>query len=237
MNYQAFPSASDRRLLGALAVSLLIHLLLLDSPLEKSGGEQAAAPLAATLRRAAGVPDCANQSAAPVARRQETPLPVTNAVVAQPMVRETSADVPALSSASSATVAAPSVATAPMGSPVAAGRESAATTASVTATSAGLDADGLRQYRTSLSAEALRVRRYPVRAREAGWTGTVEIRVAVGADGSAQAPQLAHSSGHALIDEAALEMLARASQQTAVPDSLHGRAFSLLLPVEFKLDD
>lgn len=99
----------------------------------------------------------------------------------------------------------------------------------------GLDAEGLRGYRMALAREARRFKRYPARALEAEWSGTAEVSVALAADGLPLAVQLVRSSGHDLLDEAALEMLRRALPATPVPDSLRGRAFSVNLPVVFEL--
>lgn len=102
---------------------------------------------------------------------------------------------------------------------------------------ARLDADGLRQYRLALAVEARRFRRYPARAREASIGGTVEIRVAVAAGGQAQEVELARSSGHELLDDAALEMMKKAVPRATVPDRLRGHVFVVSLPVVFDLAD
>lgn len=105
------------------------------------------------------------------------------------------------------------------------------------AVSAGLDADGVRQYRVNLATAARRFKRYPALALEMGWSGSAQIEVAIAASGVAQPPRLMGSSGHELLDEAALAMIGRAAQATLVPASLRGRAFAVKLPVVFDLDD
>jgi protein TonB len=99
----------------------------------------------------------------------------------------------------------------------------------------GPDAAGLRQYRLALAGEARRFRRYPVAARRAGLSGTAEIRVAV-ASGERSA-ELSRSSGHAALDDAALEMLRQAAVHARLPESLHGRDFAVLLPVVFEVEE
>ena len=99
------------------------------------------------------------------------------------------------------------------------------------------DAEGLRQYRLDLALQARRFRRYPARALEASLGGTVEVRVAVAAAGAPEEIALAHSSGHELLDDAALDMLRRAAPRTVVPDRLRGRSFVISLPVVFDLAD
>lgn len=230
MIFQELPRTSVRPLLVALAVSLLLHLVLLDASLWAPRGERGGQPLAATLRPIAAI---ATAGAA-------APQPLRHGAAATQRVPSrmltVSGDEPAaVRDAASPPAAVPTVATAVTAR--AAPGAMAASTPVRTDTAAGVDADGLRSYRISLAVLAQRLRRYPPRAREAGWAGTAEVRVAVNAEGLAQAPQLDRSSGFAVIDEAALDMLGRAAQRTAVPDTLRGRAFSTVLPVEFKLTD
>lgn len=96
--------------------------------------------------------------------------------------------------------------------------------------------DGLRQYRLALAREARRLKRYPPLAREHAWEGTAQI-AAVFSGAAEPAVALAHSSGHAVLDEQALIMIARAVQSADLPDSLRGRQFKLLVPVQFSLGD
>lgn len=99
----------------------------------------------------------------------------------------------------------------------------------------GLDADGVRQYRVALAREARRYKRYPARAIEASIGGTVEIRIAIAAGGWSEDVRLAHSSGDESLDDAALDMIRKAAQRTAVPEPLRNRAFAVSLPVVFDL--
>ncbi len=62
------------------------------------------------------------------------------------------------------------------------------------------------------------------------------MRVTVAASGLAEPPQLASSSGHEQLDQAALEMIALAVQATRLPQQLRGQAFALKLPVLFEFD-
>lgn len=103
-------------------------------------------------------------------------------------------------------------------------------------TSESISADGLRQYRLALAREARRLKRYPPLARERGWEGTAQI-AAVFASAAEPTVALAHSSGHAALDEQALLMITRAVQSAELPESLRGRQFRVLVPVQFSLDD
>lgn len=101
----------------------------------------------------------------------------------------------------------------------------------------GPDAAGLRQYRLALAGEARRYRSYPEAARRAGLSGVAEVRIVVEADGAARSAQLSRSSGHALLDAAALEMLGKAAPRASLPDSLRGQNFAVLLPVVFEVEE
>lgn len=101
-----------------------------------------------------------------------------------------------------------------------------------------ISADGLRQYRLALAREAKRFKRYPPLAREQGWQGTVEITVSVNDNGIAL-PQvaLANSSGFAVLDEQALEMIHQAARLVSLPEPLRARNFNIAIPVQFALGD
>lgn len=100
----------------------------------------------------------------------------------------------------------------------------------------GVSADGLRRYRLSLATQARRFKRYPAQALAAGWVGTVEIFLAVDSMGRAAAT-LNKSSGHEVLDRAAQAMIEAGAERAPVPDTLQGKAFSLVLPVVFNLND
>lgn len=102
-------------------------------------------------------------------------------------------------------------------------------------TSEGLDPEGLRGYRLALARESKRFKHYPSQAVDAGWEGTAEVQVKLGAGGIFQGVHLARSSGHPVLDEAALAMLGEALPATPVPAALHERAFAVSLPVVFEL--
>jgi protein TonB len=100
----------------------------------------------------------------------------------------------------------------------------------------GAHAAGLRQFRLALAVEARRFRRYPDAAERAGLTGTAEVRVTVDTGASSRRVDLHRSSGHALLDTAALEMLLQAAVRTVLPETLQGRNFVVVLPVVFEAE-
>lgn len=101
---------------------------------------------------------------------------------------------------------------------------------------AGLSADGLRRYRLGLATQSRRFKRYPAQALAAGWAGTVEIFLAVDSAGQAVVT-LNKSSGHEALDRAAQIMIEAGAQHTPVPEVLRGKAFSVVLPVVFDIND
>lgn len=109
---------------------------------------------------------------------------------------------------------------------------------SALAPSEGIDAEGLRSYRVALAHEMRPYKHHhPQSTIDAGWRGTVEVRVTVRAGGIAQEVRLAKSSGHADLDDAALDMLRHVLPATPVPASLRERDFAVILPVVFELPD
>lgn len=206
----------------ALAISFVLHLLLLWPRLPQPATERASVPLSALLQ-------AIDRPAPSVPARREVPRPV--AVPGQPDVLSVpgrQADVPSVPEPSAAVPAPSSL---PAGEP----SPPVTVPASRTPSAEGLDADGLRQFRLALAREARRFKRYPARALEAGWSGTAEVRLTF-ADAGPRA-EVVRGSGHDVLDEAALEMLRQAAPATPMPASLRGRAFAVSLPVVFDLPD
>ncbi len=72
------------------------------------------------------------------------------------------------------------------------------------------------------------LKHYPPLARRNGWEGTVVLALEVAADGTlAKAPEVHRSSGHPVLDEAALRMIRRAR--------FEGGPGTLLQPIEYRL--
>lgn len=218
----------------AMAVSIVLHGLLLWPGTPARQTSLAAPPLTALLRPGAlpnpAVPNPAERIPSPVAidkharPRAEhafSPAPSRLAALADAMTATT-----AVADASTTWAVQRSEATgtdAPVGALLAPGE--------------GVDAEGVRTYRLALAREARRYKRFPQEAIDAGWQGTAEVLVEVAAGGVAETPRLARSSGHAALDEAALLMLRQALPATPLPPTLRGRAFAVNLPVVFELPD
>lgn len=214
----------------ALGASLALHLLLLWPDAVSGPMQQAGTTLSATLRAPAA-------SAPP-----PVPAGMPTAQPGPPAGRPAAARPPvvAASERSPASDAVPPPLTLPAGEPARAAAAPAAAGAGgeiATAAQEGLDADGVRAYRIDLARGARAHRRYPALARERGWAGTAEVRIDVSGEGRPRRVELARSSGHALLDREAVDMLARAAAETTVPDSLRGQTFAVRLPVVFDLEE
>ena len=225
----------------ALAISLALHAVLLLQSLPAAPNKSAknlVSPTAnfldVSLRAGAGAPAIAANVpalAALIAGSTPRKLPTPAPDLAEPRALP-SPDMRVAFPAPGESRSAPPGRTA-IAAPI-----SRAHSAGVTASAGegGLDANGLRAYRLDLATTARRFKRYPPQALEQGLSGTVEVRIGIAANGVPQSAQLLSSSGHQLLDAAALEMLGNAARHTEVPTSLRGQPFSVPLPVVFGLD-
>ena len=95
----------------------------------------------------------------------------------------------------------------------------------------------IAQYRSQFIGAAVRYKRYPLAARDNGWEGDVVVHLEVSANGELGELKLKKSSGHAVLDEQALEMFRLASPQVPLPAALRGRAFSFDVRAVYSLKD
>lgn len=142
------------------------------------------------------------------------PAPATTAVAAAPQSASVAEPSPAVTSPMASTVAPP-----------------------VPPAAESPDAGTLAQYRLAVISAARRFKRYPRVALDNNWQGKVEIRMAISASGSISALSLRTSTGHAILDEQALEMIERAKAMAQIPPALRGREFNLDIPIIFSLRD
>lgn len=90
-------------------------------------------------------------------------------------------------------------------------------------------------YQYRLARAVTKVRTYPAAAREQAITGTTLVEFTVLANGELGSRTVAQSSGHALLDEAALETVARAVPLTEIPVALQNRAFGARIAIAFSI--
>ncbi len=240
----------------ALGVSLGLHALVLAAVAPPRASIEMAnvAPLNASLRppeaAALLLPAPAAEHAPPAAKTPQRPPAPAPVVAVSPAptladVASRAADRPEVMER--AGTAAETGAARPTGEPATGLPPGAAATAVQGAIAAPLrvepasdaapDAAGLRKFRLAIAGEARGLRRYPEAARRAGLTGTVEVRVSVRSGGAVRQAELYRSSGHAVLDAAALDMLGRAARRADLPESLRGRDFAVLLPVAFEVEE
>jgi protein TonB len=252
----SFPSWPEQRgkargfPLRPLAWSLALHALLLAALAPQFAREAAGIAPALPLLARLAVPNAPEPVAVPpkvVSPPAARAAPVPRAVPPAPTFEPIEAKSPTSAApAQEAPVpAAQAAAAVSQAAAVAVGGERVERSAAQPATSAlavrteaaGPDAAGLRQFRLALAGEARRHKRYPPAARRAGLAGVAEVRVTIAAGGGVRDTALGRSSGHAVLDEAALEMLGRAVARAEVPAALRGQSFSVLLPVVFEVED
>jgi protein TonB len=95
----------------------------------------------------------------------------------------------------------------------------------------------LLTFSQSISKQIKRYQKYPVPAQRRGWEGTAEVLLQIAADGNVTGITLGKSSGHAILDEEALNMVRRASPLPAAPPDLRGRALVVTVPIVFRLQN
>lgn len=98
------------------------------------------------------------------------------------------------------------------------------------------DLDAARSgYSALLAREFAKHRLYPRIAQMRGWQGTVRVQLELDAQGNVTQSAIKESSGFEVLDKQALEMVRKATPLPLPPETLRNRAFSILVPVTFKL--
>jgi protein TonB len=97
------------------------------------------------------------------------------------------------------------------------------------------EAGSREQYKVALIVAAKNYKRYPAQAMQNGWTGKVEIRLVIGANGMIQSAAIKTSTGFSLLDETALDMIKKAKPRVQIPPALRGKEFTVDVPVIFDL--
>ncbi len=111
-----------------------------------------------------------------------------------------------------------------------------ASAAPATTTPAADDSLARQAVQTAVSSALKANFRYPRIARRNGWEGTVMLALRVLPDGQLTDILVSSSSGHAVLDRAALHTLLTASVPQAT-QWLSDQAIDLVLPVEYRLLD
>lgn len=107
-----------------------------------------------------------------------------------------------------------------------------------TAATAGDDPKAKRDeanYYALLSAHLNRKKHYPSEAKKARQQGVVTVRFTVHADGTISAASIRTSSGHALLDQATLELMQRVAPLPKFPRSMTRDSVTISLPIDYSL--
>jgi protein TonB len=90
-------------------------------------------------------------------------------------------------------------------------------------------------YKSALQAEIARHRSYPHIARRLRQEGTAEVGFVVLADGRLVDIELVDSSGHALLDSAAVQAVREVHRFRPIPSELARERWNLSVPLNFRL--
>jgi protein TonB len=236
---------TTRRLLNAIVASLLLHLVVLWPSSLRVLTRDTPSSLQATLR-ALPTPPAERTPPKPLAAPPAPVIapPVPKPKPASPLLEQSASDsVPQTLGAHADPAVKPASRSEPLPaavvatSPTAEAAGSARGPLMTESNASGEALDGLRGYRLAVATQARRFKRYPLQAMASGWAGSADIRVEVGSDGRPRAATLVRSSGHEVLDRAALAMIDAGALRARLSDSLRGKTFAVVLPVVFNLDD
>ncbi len=101
--------------------------------------------------------------------------------------------------------------------------------------SAEPDRSAIELYGIRLLQSGSRLRNYPEEAYREKLAGTAVVGLAIDADGRLERQALLRSAGHAVLDEHAMAMLAKAVPATEIPANLRNTAFTIQVTVVFAL--
>ena len=214
----------------------------IDVSLALAGAEAPAAP-------AEAMPEPAPQPAAPppppAAKPKLAPKPVARPVPAaapvEPVATLPSEPAPA-ASAETATTASTDTAEAPIPDPAVSSASAAPRSGGQAGGNAGArsrfngkPARNIRGYFGQISAWIDANKDYPTEVKKKKQQGTVVVRFTIGRDGQLLASTIKQSSGHVLLDQAALETLARAAPFPPIPEFVGRETLSIAVPIDYTL--
>ena len=99
----------------------------------------------------------------------------------------------------------------------------------------GTPARNIRGYFGQISAWIDANKDYPTEVKKKKQQGTVVVRFTIGRDGQLLASTIKQSSGHVLLDQAALETLARAAPFPPIPEFVGRETLSIAVPIDYTL--
>lgn len=93
----------------------------------------------------------------------------------------------------------------------------------------------LSSYQAKLAARLRSFRSFPAAAEKQGITGTAVVTFTVNASGTVTSAKLGRSSGHAILDSAAVAMVHRASPFPPIPANIGRSSITVSAPVRFDM--
>ena len=236
----------------AVIASLVFHGSLLvtwqgfHKPVEKPvvAPGPIVARLAAPPKQAAAQEPAAQSPEPPKPRAEEPPPTPTPVVKPAPVAKPSPVPAPTKAApvpAKPAADPAPAAPAAPAAPPTAAKADPQPSTTAAPATAPApteeTDAGTLRAYRLAIITTARKYKRYPRAAMDNNWEGKVEVRMVIGANGMIASMSVKTSTGHEMLDKAAIDMITKAKPLTPIPAALRGKEFSVDVPVVFSLKE
>lgn len=209
---------------------VLIELPADAAPAVSAASAEPVAAQTATPTVVAPVPVTPSAPIVPMPVAKAAPSPVAQPVTASPIATAAPAQQPSASTPSSS--AAPA-ATARTDTPTKAA-ESGAGIGAVTGgdpRAKKVEAD----YFALVSAHLNRRKQYPAEARQARQEGIVTVRFTIARSGQVSDVAIKRSGGHAILDQATLELVRRVAPLPAIPASLGRDALSVALPISYTL--
>lgn len=99
-----------------------------------------------------------------------------------------------------------------------------------------IDLEGLQEaYLGELNARFQKERSYPRAAKRAGIQGKVVVEITIDANGKITGTHLIHSSGHSILDAAAIQAVSAVGELPAPPSSLKWQGRSMRIPFVYRL--
>lgn len=208
----------------------------IDVSLALAGAEAPTAPVEATPEPAPPPP-----AAKPKPPPKPVARPVPAAMPVEPVATLPSEPAPA-ASAENAMTTSTDTAAAPIPGPAVSSASAAPRSGGQAGGNAGAKsrfngrpARNIRGYFGQISAWIDANKDYPTEVKKKRQQGTVVVRFTIGRDGQLLASTIKQSSGHVLLDQAALETLARAAPFPPIPEFLGRETLSIAVPIDYAL--